>query len=83
MNIFLIFHIVKIHFSPQKKEISSIYTGDSKMSTFANNEDPDEMQHAATFHECLHYLLSRETIIVRFYLYILTCDPTIYTMDHS
>ena len=27
------------------------------MGTLANSEDPDEMQHNATFHQGLHYLL--------------------------
>ena len=27
------------------------------MSTFANSEDPDEMQHNAAFHQGLHFLL--------------------------
>ena len=27
------------------------------MSTFANSEDPDEMQHNAAFHQDLHCLL--------------------------
>ena len=27
------------------------------MGTLANSEDPDEMQHNAAFHQCLHCLL--------------------------
>ena len=27
------------------------------MSTFANSENPDEMQHNAVFHQGLHFLL--------------------------
>ena len=27
------------------------------MNTFANSVDPDEMQHNAAFHQCLHSLL--------------------------
>ena len=26
------------------------------MSTFANSEDPDEMQHNAAFHQSLHFV---------------------------
>ena len=27
------------------------------MGTLVNSEEPDEMQHNAAFHQCLHYLL--------------------------
>ena len=30
------------------------------MSTFANSEDPDEMQHDAAFHQGLHCLLTEK-----------------------
>ena len=32
------------------------------MSTFANSEDPDEMQHNAAFHQGLHCLLKVKKI---------------------
>ena len=56
------------------------------MGTLGNSEDPDEMPHYATFHQGLHYLLrlkqsSEEEI--QFQLEILTCDPSIYTMNHQ
>ena len=34
-----------------------LHTGNAKMGTLANSEDPDEMQHNAAFHQGLHYLL--------------------------
>ena len=42
-------HVIEYKFNPSK-------TGNSKKDTFANSEDPDEMQHTAVFHPCLHYL---------------------------
>ena len=55
------------------------------MGTLANSEDPDEILHSATFHQCLQYLLrlkgSSEKEI-QFQLEIITCDPSIYTMNH-
>ena len=36
--------------------VYQLYTGDSKMRTLANIEDPDEMPHNAAFHQCLHCL---------------------------
>ena len=57
----------------------------SKMCTLAKSEDPDEMPHTAAFHQCLHCLLrgkgSSEQEL-HFYLEIITCDPSIYTMDN-
>ena len=32
------------------------------MSTFANSEDPDEMQHNAAFHQSLHCLFRVYTV---------------------
>ena len=54
------------------------------MGTLANSEDSDEMPHNAAFHQGLHYLQDkidfqeRDAISFR----IITCDPSIYTMDH-
>ena len=54
------------------------------MSTFANSEDPDEMPHEAAFHEGLHcsLRLNQSLEIEVYFLEIITCDPSIYTMDH-
>ena len=57
------------------------------MGTLANSEDPDEMLHNAAFHQGLHCLLRQKPIFQRkkynFFLFeIITCDPSIYTMDH-
>ena len=55
------------------------------MHTFANKGDLYEMLHYAAFHQGLHCLLrkelssEKETTIL---LEIITCDPSIYTMDH-
>ena len=46
------------------------------MDTLANSEDPDEMQHNAAFHQCLHCLLryiQSSWIEVHNYLEIITC----------
>ena len=37
--------------------INPLYSGNPITSTFANSEDPDEMQHNAAFHHGLHSLL--------------------------
>ena len=54
--------------------------------TFVNSEDQDEMPHNVAFYQGLHYLLrqnwSSEKEIQHF-LDIISCDPSIYTMDHS
>ena len=36
--------------------INNLYSGNPLMSTFANSEDQDEMQHNAAFHQGLHCL---------------------------
>ena len=56
------------------------------MPTLANNEDLDEMPHNTAFHQDLHCLLRQKQSSekeIQFYLEIITCDPSIYTMDHS
>ena len=56
------------------------------MRIFANSEDPDEMPHIVSFHQCLHNLLKDKNYHQRkkyiFYLGIITCDPSIYEIDH-
>ena len=53
------------------------------MSTLANREDPDEMQHNAAFHLCLHCKLRlkkpSETEL-HYNLENSTCDPLKYTI---
>ena len=34
--------------------VNPLYSGNPKMSTLANSEDPHEMQHYDTFHQGLH-----------------------------
>ena len=53
----------------------------------ANREEPDEMQHNAAFHQGLHCLriqnrYSETPRGIQYILEIITCDPSIYTMDH-
>ena len=53
------------------------------MCILANSEDPDEMPHSVAFHQDLHCLLNRKQSsekIIKSYLEIITCDPSIYTM---
>ena len=38
------------------KLTNPLYSGNPLTSTFANSEDPDEMQHNAAFHQGLHCL---------------------------
>ena len=49
----------------------------------ANSEDPYD---DAAFHQDLHCLPRQKSSAekeIQFYLEIITCDPAIYTMDHS
>ena len=39
------------------------------MSTFANSEDPDEMQHNAAFHQGLHCLQRSMLHFIRVFLF--------------
>ena len=56
-----------------------------KMCTFANSEDPDDIPHNVVFHQSLHCLLRQIDLRRKKYkicLEIITCDPSIYIMDH-
>ena len=48
------------------------------MCTLANSEAPDEMSHNVAFHQTV---CSSEKEI-QFHLEIITCDSSIYAMDH-
>ena len=51
----------------------------------ANSEDPEEMPHYEAFHQGLHCLLRQKKSSekeIHFHLDIITCDPSIYTLDH-
>ena len=53
------------------------------MGTLANNDDPDEMQHNAAFHQglyCLLGLIQPSGIEVYINFENSTCDPLKYTM---
>ena len=55
------------------------------MGTLANSEDPDEMPHNVAFHQGLHSLLRQNRSSekeIQYFIKIITCDPSIYTMDH-
>ena len=54
------------------------------MGTLANSEDPDKMQHYATFHQALHCLLILKQpsgAEIHHDLENSTCDPLKYRMD--
>ena len=52
------------------------------MGNLANIVDPDEMPHDAAFQQGLHCLhIQRKKYNISFYK-VITCDPSIYTMDH-
>ena len=56
------------------------------MCILAKSEDPDEMLHDVAFHPDFHCMLRQNDLQRKkynFYLEIITCDPSIYTMDHS
>ena len=55
------------------------------MRTFANSEDPDEMPQNAAFYQGLHCLLRQKRSSEKEkynQLEVITCDPSIYTMDN-
>ena len=56
------------------------------MPSLANSEDDsDEMPHNAAFHQglhCLRRLSQSSEKEMHFFLEIITCDPSIYTMDY-
>ena len=54
------------------------------MLILANSEYPDEMPHDAAFHQGIHCLLRQKQSkkAIQYFYKILTCDPSIYTMDH-
>ena len=55
------------------------------MGSLANSEDPDEMPHSAAFHQGRYYLLRLKRSSekeIQFQLEIITCDPSIHTMNH-
>ena len=41
---------------PASSDVNPLYSGNPEMITFANNEDPDEMQHNTAFHQGIHCL---------------------------
>ena len=49
------------------------------MGTIPNSEVPDEMLHKAAYHQGLPCLLRQKNF---FFFEIMTCYPSIYTMDH-
>ena len=62
-----------------------MYTCDSyKMLNLANSDDPDEMPHNAAFHQGLHCSLrQKRSSEKKCNLEVITCDHSIYTMEHS
>ena len=51
------------------------------MGTWANIECPDEMPHTATFHQGMRCLLIQDRPVI-FLREIITCNPSICTIDH-
>ena len=62
------------------------YTSGSKMRTLANSEYPYKMPHHAVFPHQVLYFFAREKRSsekeTHFYWEIITCGPSIYTIDH-
>ena len=55
------------------------------MRTLANSEDSDEMLHDAAFHQGHDFLLRSNAFQRNKYIFffeIITCNPSIYTLDH-
>ena len=55
------------------------------MGTLANSEDLDEMMHDTAFQKGMHCLPRQNQTSkkeIQYILEFITCDPSIYTMDH-
>ena len=55
------------------------------MRTLASSEYPDEMLHIAAFYQGIQCLLKQNQSSekeIHFFYKIVTCDPSIYTMEH-
>ena len=52
------------------------------MGTLENSEHPDEMPHNVAFHQGLNCLLRQTEKEVQPFLEIISCDPSLYVMDH-
>ena len=63
-----------------------LYTGDFKMRTLANNEDPDEMRHDAALSSGFSLFAKSKTIfrkrMIQLFLKIITYDPSIEEPTH-
>ena len=64
--------------------INTLKTGKVNPDILTISEDPDEMPHNAAFHQGLHYLLrqNRSSRNNSMNSEIISCDPSMYTMDH-
>ena len=68
------------------KWFNPINSIESLICSMANSEDPDEMLHNAAFHQGLNCLYDKNNLQKKKYivlLEIITCNPSVYTMDHS
>ena len=63
-------------------KFNNLYTRNLKMDTLANNEDLDEMQFNAAFHQDLHCLQRHDQSLAKEKKLgeIITCDSSIYIM---
>ena len=64
--------------------INPLKTGRTHPDILKISEDPDEMPHNAAFHLGLHCLLrqNRSSRKKTMLSEIISCDPSMYTMDH-
>ena len=51
-------------------EINNLYTGNPSVGTFANSEDPDEMQHNAAFHQCLFVKVKKDLLTKEYNIFL-------------
>ena len=61
-------------------EIHFLETRNPLTGTLTNSKDLDEMLLKAVFHQGLQKRSSEK--LIQYCLEIITCDPSVYTMDH-
>ena len=66
-------------------DVNPLLNGNLQMGTLENNEDPDDITHRTAFHQRCTVFLNKIDLQWKKYniiLQIITCDPSIYTLDH-
>ena len=62
--------------------LNPLRTGYPKTGTLANSEDPDKMSHFTMFCTVCLDKINLQRKKYNIFLKIMTCNPSIYTIDH-